>query len=138
MRLCANVPAQHAIQTALGGYQSIDDLVLPTGRLCASSATSRSELLTEIPGVTCVKPQAALYLFPRLDPHVYPIDDDEAVRARAAARRRRCCVVQGTGFNWPDPTTARIVFLPNADDLTEAIGRIARFLDHYRRRHAGG
>ncbi|HMM71266.1 MAG TPA: pyridoxal phosphate-dependent aminotransferase [Rhodocyclaceae bacterium] len=134
MRLCANVPAQFAIQTALGGYQSIDDLVLPTGRLGRQREVAH-RLLTDIPGVTCVRPQAALYLFPRLDPHLYPIADDERF-VLDLLEKERVLVVQGTGFNWPQPDHFRVVFLPHEDDLTEAVGRIARFLDNYRRRHA--
>jgi len=134
MRLCANVPAQFAIQTALGGYQSIDDLVLPTGRLGRQREVAH-RLLTDIPGVTCVRPQAALYLFPRLDPQLYPIADDEGF-VLDLLENERVLVVQGTGFNWPQPDHFRVVFLPHEDDLTEAVGRIARFLDNYRRRHA--
>jgi alanine-synthesizing transaminase len=134
MRLCANVPGQFAIQTALGGYQSIKDLVAPGGRLCRQRDLAY-DLVTAIPGVTCVKPKAALYLFPRLDPRVYPIDDDQAF-VLELLEEEKVLVVQGSGFNWPNPDHMRLVFLPNADDLTEAIGRISRFLDGYRRRHA--
>ena len=135
MRLCSNVPSQFAIQTALGGYQSIDDLVLPTGRL-GKQRDLAHDLLTSIPGVTCVKPKAALYLFPKLDLRRYPIDDDQQFILELL-EDQKVLVVQGSGFNWPKPDHFRIVFLPNADDLTEAIGRIAKFLDHYHRRHAG-
>ena len=134
MRLCANVPAQHAIQTALGGYQSIDDLVLPTGRLCRQRDLAW-QLLTDIPGVTCVKPEGALYLFPRLDPKMYPIADDQEFILELLLEEK-VLLVQGSGFNWPTPDHFRVVFLPNTDDLTEAIGRIARFLEHYRKRHS--
>ena len=134
MRLCANVPGQHAIQTALGGHQSIDDLVAPGGRLTRQRDLAW-ELLTAIPGVTCVKPQAAMYLFPRLDPAIYPIADDEQF-VLEFLKEEKVLVVQGTGFNWPHPDHLRIVFLPNPEDLTEAIGRLARFLEHYRQRHA--
>ncbi|MEB2285395.1 MAG: aminotransferase [Polyangiaceae bacterium UTPRO1] len=134
MRLCANVPAQYAIQTALGGYQSIDDLVLPTGRLGKQRDVAH-DLLTSIPGVTCMKPKAALYLFPKLDLRRYPIDDDEAFILELL-EEQKVLVVQGSGFNWPKPDHFRVVFLPNVDDLTEAIGRVAKFLDHYHRRHA--
>ena len=134
MRLCANVPAQYAIQTALGGYQSIDDLVLPTGRL-GRQRDLAYELITQIPGVTCVKPKAAMYLFPRLDPRRYPIADDQQF-ILDLLQEEKVLVVQGTGFNWPHPDHLRVVFLPSADDLTEAIGRIGRFLEHYHRRHA--
>ncbi len=134
MRLCSNVPGQFAIQTALGGYQSINDLVAPGGRL-ARQRDLAYDLLTAIPGVTCVKPKAALYLFPRLDPEMYPIEDDQKFILELL-EAEKVLVVQGTGFNWPHPDHLRIVFLPNTDDLTDAIGRIARFLESYRKRHA--
>jgi alanine-synthesizing transaminase len=133
MRLCSNVPGQFAIQTALGGYQSINDLVAPGGRL-RKQRDLAYELLTAIPGVSCVKPKAALYLFPRLDPKMYPIADDQKFILELL-EAEKVLVVQGTGFNWPHPDHLRIVFLPNADDLTEAIGRIARFLESYRKRY---
>lgn len=132
MRLCSNTPGQLAIQTALGGYQSIDDLVAPTGRLCRQRDIAHS-MLTQIPGVTCVKPKAALYLFPRLDPTVYPIADDQQFAYELLAEEK-LLIVQGTGFNWPTPDHFRLVFLPNSDDLTEALTRIERFLGNYRRR----
>jgi len=134
MRLCANVPGQFAIQTALFGYQSIGDLVAPGGRL-ARQRDLAYDLVTSIPGVSCVKPKAALYLFPKLDPEVYPIRDDQAFILELL-EAERVLVVQGTGFNWPSPDHLRLVFLPNTDDLTEAVGRIERFLASYRRRHA--
>ncbi len=130
MRLCANVPAQHAIATALGGYQSINELILPGGRLLAQRNRAW-ELLNEIPGVSCVKPGGALYLFPRLDPEVHQIHDDERF-ALDLVRQERILVVQGTGFNWPQPDHFRIVTLPHVDDLEEAIGRIGNFLSSYR------
>ena len=133
MRLCSNVPGQFAIQTALGGYQSIDDLVAPGGRL-AKQRDLAYKLLTAIPGVTCVKPKAALYLFPRFDPKLYPIKDDQQFILELL-EEEKVLVVQGSGFNWPHPDHIRVVFLPIADDLTEAIGRIARFLENYRKRH---
>jgi len=134
MRLCSNTPGQLAIQTALGGYQSIKDLVAPTGRLCRQRDLAY-ELLTQIPGVSVVKPKAALYMFPKLDPKVYPIVDDQQFAYELLAEEK-VLIVQGTGFNWRAPDHFRLVFLPNSDDLTDAIGRIARFLDHYRKRHA--
>jgi alanine-synthesizing transaminase len=134
MRLCANTPGQLAIQTALGGYQSIQDLVAPTGRLTRQRDLAY-ELLTQIPGVSVVKPKAALYMFPRLDPKLYPIKDDQQFAYELLAEEK-VLIVQGTGFNWPQPDHFRIVFLPNSDDLGEAIGRIARFLDQYRKRHS--
>jgi alanine-synthesizing transaminase len=134
MRLCANVPGQWAIQTALGGYQSINELIAPGGRLRRQRDVAY-ELITSIPGVSCVKPQAALYMFPRLDPRVYPIADDRQFFLELL-QETRVMLVQGTGFNWPTPDHFRIVFLPHEDDLREAIGRIARFLESYRKRHS--
>ncbi|MCS6762718.1 MAG: pyridoxal phosphate-dependent aminotransferase [Candidatus Protistobacter heckmanni] len=133
MRLCANVPAQNAIQAALGGYQCINDLVSPSGRLCRQRDLAY-ELLTKIPGVSVVKPKAALYLFPRLDPKYYPIEDDHQFIADLLAEER-VLLVQGTGFNWPTTDHFRIVFLPHEDELREAICRIASFLEAYRKRH---
>ncbi|MEQ1917404.1 MAG: aminotransferase class I/II-fold pyridoxal phosphate-dependent enzyme, partial [Gallionella sp.] len=132
MRLCSNVPGQFAIQTALGGYQSINDLVAPGGRLCRQRDLAY-DLLTAIPGVTCVKPKAALYLFPRLDPKVYPIENDQQFILELL-EAEKVLVVQGSGFNWKSPDHIRVVFLPNTDDLIDAIGRIARFLEHYRKK----
>jgi alanine-synthesizing transaminase len=133
MRLCANTPGQLAIQTALGGYQSIKDLVMPGGRLCKQRDLAY-DLLTQIPGVSVVKPKGALYMFPKLDPRMYPIADDQQMAYELLAEEK-VLIVQGTGFNWPHPDHFRLVFLPNADDLTDAVGRIARFLDGYRKRH---
>jgi alanine-synthesizing transaminase len=130
MRLCANVPAQHAIQTALGGRQSIGELVLPGGRL-REQRDLAYKLLTDIPGVSCVKPRGALYLFPRLDPAVYAVDNDEQL-ALDLLRAEHLLVVQGTGFNWPHADHLRIVTLPHVDDLQDAIERFGRFLDGYR------
>jgi len=135
MRLCSNVPGQFAIQTALGGYQSIVDLVAPEGRL-ARQRDLAWELLTQIPGVSCYKPNAALYLFPRLDPKMYPIADDQQFILELLLEEK-VLLVQGSGFNWPTPDHFRVVFLPNVDDLREAIGRIGKFLEHYRKRHGG-
>lgn len=131
MRLCANVPGQTAIQTALGGRQSIEDLVLPTGRLGRQRDVAWT-LLNEIPGVSCVKPRAALYLFPRLDPAVYPVKDDQQF-ILDFLEQEKVLLVQGTGFNWKDPDHFRVVFLPHEEDLREAIGRLARFLGRMRR-----
>ncbi|MFZ4554708.1 MAG: pyridoxal phosphate-dependent aminotransferase [Burkholderiales bacterium] len=133
MRLCSNVPAQFAIQTALGGYQTIRDLVSPGGRLCRQRDLAY-ELLTAIPGVSCVKPQGAMYLFPRLDPKVYPIADDQRF-ILDLLEAERVLLVQGTGFNWPTPDHFRIVFLPHEDDLREALARIGRHFERYRRQH---
>ena len=132
MRLCANVPGQYAIQTALGGYQSINELVGEGGRLRRQRDLAY-ELITAIPGVSCVRPKAALYMFPRLDPAMYPIADDRQFFLELL-QETRVMLVQGSGFNYPDNQHFRIVFLPHEDDLREAIGRIARFLDNYRKR----
>ena len=134
MKLCSNVPGQWAIQTALGGYQSIKDLVCEGGRLRRQRDLAY-ELITAIPGVSCVKPVAALYMFPKLDPDVYPIADDRQFFLELL-RETRVMLVQGTGFNWPSPDHFRIVFLPHEDDLREAIGRIAKFLESYRLLHS--
>ncbi|MEY4230953.1 MAG: hypothetical protein RLZZ362_1802 [Actinomycetota bacterium] len=133
MRLCSNTPGQFAIQTALGGHQSIADLVAPGGRLCRQRDMAY-EMLSQIPGVSVVKPKAALYMFPRLDPKVYPIEDDQQFAYELLADEK-LLIVQGTGFNWPSPDHFRLVFLPNADDLRDALTRIERFLGTYRRRH---
>jgi len=130
MRLCSNVAGQLAIQTALGGYQSIDDLVAPGGRLCKQRDLAY-EMLTAIPGVTCVKPKAAMYLFPKLDPAIYPIEDDQKF-ILDLLEEEKVLLVQGSGFNWKTSDHFRLVFLPNVDDLTDAINRIARFLKNYR------
>jgi len=135
MRLCANVPAQFAIQTALGGYQSINDLVATGGRLHRQREFTW-EMLNAIPGVSCVKPQGAMYAFPRLDPKMYPIADDRQFILELL-EAEKVLVVQGTGFNWPQPDHLRLVFLPNLDEMTEAMTRITRFLEHYRKRHNG-
>jgi alanine-synthesizing transaminase len=136
MKLCSNVPGQWAIQTALGGYQSINELVGEGGRLRRQRDLAY-ELITAIPGVSCVKPQAALYMFPKLDPKVYPIKDDRQFFLELL-KATRVMLVQGTGFNWPAPDHFRIVFLPHEDDLREAIERIAKFLESYRKRSGTG
>lgn len=133
MRLCSNTPGQLAIQTALGGYQSIKDLVAPQGRL-TKQRDMAYDMLTSIPGVSCVKPQAALYCFPRLDPKLYPITNDQTFIGELL-EQEKVLLVQGTGFNWPDPDHFRVVFLPNVDDLKDAFSRIERFLHHYRKVH---
>ena len=130
MRLCSNVPGQLAIQTALGGYQSIDDLVAPSGRLCKQRDLAH-EMLVAIPGVTCYKPKAAMYLFPKLDPEIYPIEDDQQF-VLDLLEEEKVLLVQGSGFNWKTSDHFRVVFLPNVDDLTVAINRIAKFLKNYR------
>ena len=134
LKLGSNVPGQWAIQTALGGYQSINDLVKEGGRLCRQRDLAY-ELITQIPGVSCIKPQAALYMFPRLDPAMYPIADDRQFFMEVL-RATRVMLVQGSGFNFPDNQHFRIVFLPHEDDLREAISRLAGFLAAYRQRRA--
>ncbi|MFE4515244.1 pyridoxal phosphate-dependent aminotransferase [Kitasatospora sp. NPDC056783] len=129
MRLCANMPAQHAVAAALGGRQSIKDLVLPGGRLLASRDAAY-ELLNAIPGVSCVKPKGALYAFPRLDPKVHKIKDD-ARMVLDLLRSQRILLVQGTGFNWPEPDHFRLVTLPRPEEITDAVTRIGDFLGGY-------
>ena len=130
MRLCANVPMQHAIQTALGGYQSINELILPGGRLL-EQRNKAYDLITQIPGVTCVKPKGALYLFPKLDQKKFNIVDDQRM-ALDFLQQEKVLLVHGTGFNWKKPDHFRIVTLPRVDDLEVAIGRLERFLHNYR------
>jgi alanine-synthesizing transaminase len=130
MRLCANVPSQHAVQTALGGYQSITEFIVPGGRLYEQREVAWS-LLNQIEGVSCVKPKGALYLFPKLDIKRFNITDDDRFTLDLL-RQEKILVVQGTGFNWPDPDHFRIVFLPRVEDLEIAIGKIDHFLSHYR------
>ncbi len=126
MRMCPNVPAQHAIQTALGGYQSINEYIHPGGRFYEQSKAAWRQL-NEIPGVSCVEPRGALYCFPRLDPDVYHIKDDEQF-VIDLLRAKKILVTHGTGFNWFEPDHFRLVTLPDLDTLTEAIGRISDFL----------
>jgi len=130
MRLCANAPAMLAVQTALGGRQSIEDLILPGGRLLAQRDLAH-KLITEIPGVSCVKPKSAMYLFPKLDPTVYPITDDEDFILRLL-KEERILMVQGSAFNLADQQHFRIVFLPDQDQLRESIARLANFLARLR------
>jgi alanine-synthesizing transaminase len=130
MRLCANVPAMLAVQTALGGYQSINDLILPGGRL-KEQRDLAYELITSIPGVSCVKPRSAMYLFPKLDPDIYPIEDDQKMVLQLL-KEEHMLLVQGTAFNWADKQHFRMVFLPDRDQLIEAIGRFGRFLERLR------
>jgi alanine-synthesizing transaminase len=130
MRLCANVPAQFAIQTALGGYQSIQEFIQPGGRL-REQRDIAWKMLNDIPGVSCVKPMGALYMFPRLDPAVYPIKDDEQL-ALDFLRQKKILIVQGSGFNWIDQQHFRIVILPRVDELKYAIEQFADFISKYR------
>ncbi|MCG2624863.1 pyridoxal phosphate-dependent aminotransferase [Arthrobacter sp. I2-34] len=134
LRLCANVPAQHAIQTSLGGYQSIGDLVKPGGRL-REQRDLACRLLNEIPGVSCVPAAGAMYLFPRLDPEVYPFTDDEKF-VLDLLEDQKILVSHGTAFHWPTPDHFRFVILPSTDDIEEAVRRVAAFLAVYRRKAA--
>ena len=129
MRLCANVPAQFAIQTALGGYQSISEFIQPGGRL-REQRDIAWQMLNDIPGVSCVKPMGALYMFPKLDPAMYPIKDDEQL-ALDFLRQKKILIVQGSGFNWVDQQHFRIVILPRVDELKYAIEQFAEFLSKY-------
>ena len=131
MRLCANVPGQLAIQTALGGHQSINELVSPTGRLFKQRELAY-EMISSIPGLTCVKPAAAMYLFFRLDPKVYPIKDDQDF-VLDVLKKKKVLMVQGSGFNWHDNNHIRMVFLPNVDELRIAIDRFSEYLTDYRK-----
>ena len=134
MRLCANVPAMLAVQTALGGYQSINDLILPGGRLLEQRDLAY-DLITQIPGVSCVKPKSAMYLFPKLDPEVYPILDDQNL-VLELLKQERVLLVQGSAFNTADKQHFRIVFLPDKDQLIAAIERLAAFLGRLREQPA--
>ncbi len=130
MRLCANVPSQHAIPTALGGYQSINEYLVPGGRLFDQREAAHAAL-TAIDGVSCTKPEGALYFFPKLDTAKFNIRDDEQF-VLDLLKAERTLVVQGTAFNWPESDHFRIVFLPETDDLLAAIGGLERFLASYR------
>jgi alanine-synthesizing transaminase len=130
MRLCANVPMQHAVQTALGGYQSINELILPGGRLL-EQRDKAYEMITSIPGVSCVKPKGALYLFPKLDQKKFNIQNDQQM-VLDFLQQEKVLLVHGSGFNWPKPDHFRIVFLPHIEDLEMAISRLERFLSTYR------
>ena len=130
MRLCANVPAQFAVQTALGGYQSINELILPGGRLKLQRDLAW-ELLSQIPGVSCVKPGGAIYMFPKLDPSVYRIEDDVAL-IMDILEQEKILLVQGSAFNIQDSQHFRLVFLPREDELKQAVHQIARVLEQYR------
>lgn len=130
MRLCANVPIQHAIQTALGGYQSINDLVAPGGRLYEQREIAW-KMLNDIPGISCVKPKGAMYLFPKLDIKKFNIRDDQQF-AFDLLMKEKILIVQGTGFNWKQPDHFRVVFLPQKNDLQDALNRLELFLANYR------
>ncbi|WP_025820446.1 pyridoxal phosphate-dependent aminotransferase [Shewanella marina] len=130
MRLCANVPNQHAIQTALGGYQSINELILPSGRLTVQRDTC-FELLNQIPGVSVKKPKGAMYAFPKLDTKKFNLMDDERL-VLDLLRDKKILLVHGSAFNWPEPDHLRVVFLPYKEDLEKAIGGFAEFLETYK------
>ncbi|MDA9826146.1 pyridoxal phosphate-dependent aminotransferase [Porticoccaceae bacterium] len=130
MRLCANAPAMLAVQTALGGRQSIEDLILPGGRLLAQRDLAY-RLITDIPGVSCVMPKSAMYLFPKLDPAIYPVADDEQLMLNLL-KEERILMVQGSAFNLDSKQHFRIVFLPDQEQLRESIGRFANFLERLR------
>ena len=129
MRLCANVPAMYAVQTALGGYQSINELIVPGGRLC-DQRDAAMKALQAVSGISCVKPKGALYLFPKLNLDMYKIKDDQQMVLDFLIQEK-ILIVQGTAFNWPNPDHFRIVFLPREDDLTKAINRFGEFLSRY-------
>lgn len=130
MRLCSNVPGQHAIQTALGGYQSIKDLIAPEGRLYKQRDLAY-KLISDIPGVSCVKPKGAMYIFAKLDPKIHPIKDDEKL-VLDLLLQEKILIVQGSAFNWPGTDHFRLVFLPREDELEYAISRIGHFLEGYK------
>ena len=129
MRLCANVPAQHAIQTALGGYQSIDDLVAPTGRICQQRDIAY-DMLNDIPGISCVKPKGALYCFPKMDAKRFNVRNDERM-VLDLLEQQKILIVHGTAFNWPAPDHFRVVFLPRPEDLTNALSKTKNFFETY-------
>lgn len=131
MRLCANVPAMYAVQTALGGYQSVNELILPGGRLL-EQRDAAIRALNKIPGVSCVTPKGTIYLFPKIDREMYKIDDDQKLILDFLLSDK-ILLVQGTAFNWPDPDHFRIVFLPQANEIEEAINKFGRFLQNYRK-----
>ncbi len=130
MRLCSNVPGQHAIQTALGGYQSINELIIPGGRLY-EQRNAAYERLTAIPGISCVKPEGAMYLFPKMDPQVFNIKDDEKM-VLDLLKQEQILIVHGSAFNWPNSDHFRMVFLPHLDELEQAMESLEKFFCNYR------
>ncbi len=130
MRLCANAPAMYAVQTALGGYQSINELILPGGRLKEQRDTACEEI-NKIPGISCVKPKGAIYLFPKIDTDMYKFDDDQQLILDFLIKEK-ILLVQGTAFNWPTADHFRIVFLPRAEDIRHAVQRLGHFLQQYK------
>ena len=131
MRLCANVLSQHVIQTSLGGYQSVDELLIPGGRIY-----EQREFITNtvnaIPGLTAVKPDAGLYIFPKIDRNMYDIDDDEEFCLRLL-KKEKVLLVPGKGFNWNEPDHFRIVYLPRVEELADLGNKIERVLSYYKR-----
>ena len=132
MRLCANVPMQHAIQTALGGYQSINELIVPGGRLYEQRQRAY-DLLNQIPGISCIKPKGALYMFPKIDIEKFGIYDDEKL-VLDLLRQEKVLLVHGRGFNWHSPDHFRLVFLPHISTLEDALGKFSRFLANYKQK----
>ncbi len=130
MRLCSNVPGQHAIQTALGGYQSINELIVPGGRLRLQRDLAH-EMLSSIPGISCVKPKGAMYLFAKMDQKKFNIQDDEKM-VLDLLKQEKILIVQGSAFNWPDTDHFRVVFLPHVDQLTKAMHSLERFFSDYK------
>lgn len=130
MRLCSNVPGQHAIQTALGGYQSINELIAPDGRLTLQRDLAYN-LISNIPGISCVKPKGAMYLFAKIDQKKFNISDDEKM-VLDLLKQEKILIVHGTAFNWPSPDHFRVVFLPYVDELTKALHAMEKFFSHYK------
>ena len=130
MRLCANVPAMFAVQTALGGYQSINELIVPGGRLL-EQRNAAMDALAQIPGVSCIKPKGAIYLFPKIDLNLYPIVDDQQMILDFLIEKK-VLLVQGTAFNWKQPDHFRVVFLPIKEEITNAINRFGEFIQNYK------
>jgi alanine-synthesizing transaminase len=130
MRLCSNVPGQHAIQTALGGYQSINELIVPSGRLYQQRDLAH-EMLNSIPGISCVKPQGAMYLFAKMDQKKFNIQDDEKM-VLDLLKQEKILIVHGSAFNWPDTDHFRVVFLPHVEMLSKAINAMEKFFSSYK------
>jgi len=130
MRLCSNVPAQSIVQTALGGYQSVKNYIVPGGRLYEQREYVY-KALNDIPGITAVKPKAAFYIFPKIDTKRFGIVDD-AQFALDFLREKKVLLINGRGFNWHEPDHFRVVYLPRVEVLEDAMGKLADFLTHYR------
>ena len=131
MRLCSNVLSQHVVQTSLGGYQSVDELLLPGGRIY-EQRNFIYKAINEIPGLSAVKPKAGLYIFPKIDREMYQVDDDEQF-VLDFLKQEKILLVHGRGFNWKDPDHFRIVYLPRVDELAQIQEKMTRFLKQYRR-----